>query len=81
MKKHPEAVWKKLEEIEKSMGEDSNLLFELDKLIPQEPIKIGVDMYKGFMIDTYACPKCGRPIGDDMVIFPHCPACGKAIKK
>lgn len=80
MKKYPEAVWKKLEEVELK-SEDGNLLFELGKLIPEEPIKIGVDMYKGFMIDTYACPKCGRPIGDDMVIFPHCPGCGQAIKK
>lgn len=81
MKQYPEAVWKKLEEIELTMEEGNNLLFELDKLIPQEPIKTGVDIYKGFFIDTFACPKCGRAIGDDMIIFPHCPACGKAIKK
>ena len=46
------------------MEEGNNLLFELDKLIPQEPIKTGVDIYKGFFIDTFACPKCGRAIGE-----------------
>lgn len=80
MKKYPEAVWKKLEEIELKT-EDKNLLFELGKLVEQSPIKVGVDMYKGFILDTYACPKCGRPVGDDMIMFNYCPNCGQSIKR
>lgn len=61
--------------------EGSTLSKELDKLIAAEPKKIGIDYYQGYTLDQYACPNCDRPIGDEMILFPHCPACGQKIGK
>ena len=65
--------------IAKDDGE--SLLYELDKLVPSDPIKSGVDLYKGYIIDQYNCPKCNGPIGDEMYYFTYCPRCGKRLKK
>lgn len=62
-------------------SEDSTLSFELDKLIAAEPKKSGVDFYQGYEIDQYECPKCYRPIGDEIMLFRYCPNCGQRIGK
>lgn len=72
----------KLEEVEVYSNKDGHsLIFDLDKLIPREAIKTGVDIYKGYFIDTYACPKCARPVGDEVYVFSYCPNCGQRMKK
>jgi len=68
---------KLIEVIAKSEG--STLSEELDKLIGLEPRKVGIDFFKGYEIDQYACPKCGRAIGDEMMLFHYCPNCGQKI--
>lgn len=59
--------------------EGSSLSKELDKLIGDQPLVTGVDFYKGFTIEQYACPRCGRAIGDETMMFSYCPGCGKRI--
>lgn len=61
--------------------EGSNLVKELDKLIEAEPTKTGVDYYNGYIFDQYACPVCAKPIGDEAMMFKHCPHCGQKIKR
>ena len=76
------AVEEKLSEIQKIADEEGeSLIFELEKLIPHTPIKIGVDIYKEYILDQLACPKCARKIGDDFFVFNYCPNCGQKIKK
>lgn len=52
----------------------------LSRLLPDNPKKTGVDMYKGYILDIYSCPSCGSPVGDEMMIFDYCPRCGKRLK-
>lgn len=74
-------VNKILNEIEKVAEKDGeSLVFELEKLVPHPPIKVGVDIYKEYILDQYACPKCARRIGDEMLIFKYCPNCGQRIE-
>lgn len=76
------ALDEKLTEIENIAKNDGESIFyELEKLLPKAPIKSGVDMYKGYVIDQYICPKCGRSVGDEMVMFTYCPSCGQRMQK
>lgn len=82
MKDSAELIKSQLNLIEKmAINQNSTLFKELDKLIPDSPIKIGVDYYKGYALDQYGCPSCERPIGDEIMVFSYCPNCGKKIGK
>ena len=70
-----------LKQVELQLEEGSTLAFELDRLIAAKAVKSGVDYYDGYILDQYSCPKCGRPIGDEVMTFPYCPGCGKKIIK
>jgi hypothetical protein len=61
--------------------EDSTLSTELDRLIPVKPVNSGVDYFKNYVIDQYICGFCGRPIGDEFLIFKYCPGCGHKVDK
>lgn len=61
--------------------EDKSLSQVLDKLIADPPIRIGLDFYKGYTFEQYACPSCHAPIGDEAMYFSYCPSCGKRILK
>lgn len=61
--------------------EGSTLTNELDKLIADKPIKDGVDYFQGYVFEKYVCSKCGRPIGDEALLFNYCPNCGKRVDK
>lgn len=61
--------------------EGDSLSDRLDKLIADKPIVSGTDVYKGYVLDQYECPSCGRAIGDETFVFNYCPSCGKKIEK
>lgn len=76
------AVQEVLDKVQEIANSDKeSIIFELEKLLPHGPIKTGVDMYKGYIIDQYSCPKCAKPIGDEISTFSYCPFCGQRIQK
>lgn len=62
-------------------NENSSLTDSLDKLIPVDAEIVGVDSYQGYILNQFACPKCKRPIGDEIMVFSYCPGCGQRIGK
>lgn len=81
MRKQKTELNRTLAEIKDLAAEDKEtLLFSLRKLIPEKPIKTGVDKYEMYIINTYSCNTCGYPVGDEIMIFKYCPNCGKRIK-
>lgn len=78
----------------KELVENNTLLARLEKVAAQnnctieqvvsrlEPgfvVKFGIDYYKGYEIDQYECPNCGKYVGDELTHFKYCPSCGKAL--
>lgn len=60
---------------------EEDLADELMKRKFDYPIKSGTDFYKGYVIDTFECPDCSAPVGDEIHMFKFCPNCGKRIRK
>lgn len=58
-----------------------NIVEEVLKRKSDVAIKDGTDYYKGYTIDTYICPDCDSPVGDEIVVFNFCPKCGKKLMK
>lgn len=60
----------------------TSLSEELDRLIPAKcKISGDTDYYKGYIIDLYVCESCGRPVGDEIIMFNFCPSCGKKLER